>query len=402
MAFLGGSFEALEPVGNSIVKTLGNTLQGLAQHKLNQKQSYELEKIGFPKQLASIFHTLDPKVQEGIWKQVNLSNIGQLQQQPQMQQAQPQQQMQSTFTPEQAEFIKTLSPLDRQRAAQQFALQNQQAQQAPVSSQPSQQFGQAAAQQQVAEQLAPKSIFQGNAGNSVAEQNLLEKQKSNAFKQQEALTAAEEKKQNLIDKKYQKTIEQYEKDYELGSKLEILANKMAELNEEIGDDWNPLKEGFTQGLYSKSGGFLDIRSVAGEKAEEFRRAASEYVDLSSNAVRGIPSKYRVQLKEASKPSLTQTYGARKSSVESAINGSKSLQIPYQETLQILEENNGNIPGDFSRKALPVIQKRQKEILKGENKISELEFDTLEEAQAAAKQYGARAIEDTSTKKKFKI
>jgi hypothetical protein len=179
MAFLG-QLPGKSTLGNRIGSDLAEGLQGLAQHKLQQKHSQELEKIGFPKQLASIFHTLDPKVQEGIWKQVNLSNIGQLQQQgqQQMQQAQPQQ-MQSTFTPEQTEFIKTLSPLDRQKAAQQFQMQNQQQQQAPISSQPSQQFGQAAAQQQIAEQLgqnqqAPKSIFEGgHNGDKLGEQKSL-------------------------------------------------------------------------------------------------------------------------------------------------------------------------------------------------------------------------------------
>ncbi len=164
MAFLGGSFEPVEPVGNTIAKTLGDTLKSLAHHKLNQKHSQELEKLGFPKELASIFHKLDPKVQEGIFKQVDLSRIGQLQggqQQNQMQQ--PHQQ--PTFTPEQVDYIKSIPDSnERQRVAHQFQVQNAQQQYQPQQQvSPNQQFGQAAAQQQIAQQLSqqqnPNSIF---------------------------------------------------------------------------------------------------------------------------------------------------------------------------------------------------------------------------------------------------
>ncbi len=164
MAFLGGSFEPVEPVGNTIAKTLGDTLKSLAHHKLNQKHSQELEKLGFPKELASIFHKLDPKVQEGIFKQVDLSRIGQLQQHPQ-QQMQAQQNQLPTFTPEQVDYIKSIPDSnERQRVAQQFQVQNSQQQYQPQQQvSPNQQFGQAAAQQQIAQQLSqqqnPNSIF---------------------------------------------------------------------------------------------------------------------------------------------------------------------------------------------------------------------------------------------------
>ena len=172
MAFLGtGLLSPRKSTGARLGEDLGSALQGLAHHKIQQKQASELEKVGFPKELASVFHSLDPKVQQDIWKQVNLSNIGQQQeqqQQPQMQQMQ----QEPKFTPEQTEFIKSIpSPMDRQKVAQQFQQQNQQAMQ---QQSPNQQFGEAAAQQQVAQQLGQQkpNIFSGG-GNKLEQQQAL-------------------------------------------------------------------------------------------------------------------------------------------------------------------------------------------------------------------------------------
>lgn len=172
MAFLG-QLPGSNTLGARLGSDLGQTLQTLAGHKANQMQTRQLEKVGFPKELASIFHTLSPDVQKGIWSQINLGGIGS-QQEPMQQQVQPQT---PTYTPEQTNMLKSLqNPLDRQKFAQQFQIQNQQSQQVPVSSQPSQQFGQAANQQEIAQQVAsqqkPKSIFEGG-GDKLGQQQAL-------------------------------------------------------------------------------------------------------------------------------------------------------------------------------------------------------------------------------------
>jgi hypothetical protein len=72
-------------------------------------------------------------------------------------------------------------------------MHNQQAQQVPISSQPSQQFGQAANQQQIAQQVAnqqkPKSIFEGG-GDKLGQQQALADYKDRI---------AQEKEQRKID-----------------------------------------------------------------------------------------------------------------------------------------------------------------------------------------------------------
>ncbi len=401
MAFLG-QLPGKSTLGNRIGSDLAEGLQGLAQHKLQQKQSHELEKIGFPKQLASIFHTLDPKVQEGIWKQVNLSNIGQLQQQGQQAIQAQQPQMQPTFTPEQTEFIKSIpSPLDRQKVAQQFQMQNQQQQQAPISSQPSQQFGQAAAQQQIAQQLQPQSIFQGNAGNGIAEQNLLEKQKSNAFKQQQVLTEQQEK----IEKKFEPIVNQFAVESETASKMEPIIEELNTLNEKIeeeGTNWGPMAESAVGGIHKATGGLVDLRSLAGKEIERFRKLSAELLNIGTSGVKGVATNFKVMNLEKALPSLAQSYEGRKEILQDLEKLAASKKLGLAETEKIREENGGNLPRDFREKIFPRIDKERKQLLNSlSSKQPVLEFDTLEEAQAAAKQYGAKAIEDTSTKKKIK-
>jgi|GEM_PF-5379809 hypothetical protein len=227
------------------------------------------------------------------------------------------------------------------------------------------------------------------------------KREQHEFAKQQKIEEFEEKKQAAIDKKYSKLTEQFEKDYTIGTQLQILAEEMAALNEEIGEDWHPVKEGLVQGINGATRGLVDLRSQAGKAAEQFRNKANQYIDLSSNAIKGLPSKYRVQIKESAKPSLAMTYEARKESINDAIKHAQVLQVPFQEEERILEENEGKLPEDFSRRALPSIQKRQEQILRGNRESGEHEFETLEEAQEFARQNGGKVIENTETKKKFK-
>jgi hypothetical protein len=403
MAFLGGQLLSSKPtLAQGLSRDLGQSLQGLAQHKAtqmqNQKKISAYKKAGIPDQLAELLPLLSEKERSGVLEQIDWSQA--LQQQPQQQdqqqapiqnQMQQSQQQQPTYTPEQEQVIRrSQNPEERQKIADLFRQHNQQQAQPQQVITPNQQAGQAAAQQQIVQQQQP-SIFKNKANTA---------QEANDIRRAQHEFAKEQKQQNDIDKKYQKLTEQYEKDFTLGSQLEVLANEMAALNEEIGENWSPFKEAGVEGIRGATKGLVDLRSVAGQKAEEFRNKANQYVHLASGSIKGLPSKFRVQILEASKPSLFQTYGARKNIISDAEKFAGSLQVPFQEQLKLMEENGGKLPADFSSRAIPSIKEKQREILTG--KKQELEFDTLEEAQEYARQHGAKAIENTETKKKFKV
>jgi hypothetical protein len=350
MAFLG-QLPGKSTLGNRIGSDLAEGLQGLAQHKMQQKQSHELEKIGFPKQLASIFHTLDPKVQEGIWKQVNLSNIGQLQQQGQQAIQAQQPQMQPTFTPEQTEFIKSIpSPLDRQKVAQQFQMQNQQQQQAPISSQPSQQFGQAAAQQQVAEQLAqqqqkPQSIFEG----ANASMNPLERQQALASYKDQINQDKEQRKIEYEDvKESKKWLKEKNKKAKGIKENELRLDRMKKLI----DTGKLSSPEFAAGLDSLAHGIMgfgiNLKSLQSTESQEFEK-------LSNDMLKGIQDIFgsRILKTEVDNfmktiPTLTQSDAGKIAVIDNLkLLGEASLKED-QLAKQIVRQNGGQVPANLEQ------------------------------------------------------
>lgn len=332
-------------------ETLGKTLENLATHKTNQMQSKQLEKIGFPKELASIFHTLSPDVQKVIWGKANLENI---QSQPEsiQQQIQPQA---PTYTPEQTNVLKSIpNSLERNQVAQKFQMQNQQAQQVPISSQPSQQFGQAANQQQIAQQLAPNSIFkQSGISNTAQEANDIKRQKYEFDKQQK------------VEQKFQPLLKQFEQQYEASSQILPIIEEFKQLNEEIeqsGEGWWPAVESAVGGVNKISWGLIDLRSVAGEKMERLRKLTAQLVNIGTQGVKGHATNLKVQNLEKAVPSLLQSYEGRKRIAEDMEKLAVSAQLPLAETAKVREENGGILPSNFSEIVLPRIDAQRKEVL----------------------------------------
>src|SRR5580698_474987 len=336
MAFLGGQLlSGRRSLGANLGADLGSALQGLAQHKVQQKQVQELERVGFPKELASIYHNLDPKVQQDIWKQVSLQNIGQ--QQPQQQQP-----MQPTFTPEQVDYIKSIqNPMDRQRVAQQFQQQNQ-SQFNPQQVTPNQQFGQAAAQQQVAQQLGGQqnnSIFkEPGISNTAQEANDIKREKYEFDKQQK------------VEQKFQPLLKQFEQQYEASSQILPIIEEFKQLNEEIeqsGEGWGPVVESAVGGINKISGGLIDLRSAAGEKMERLRKLSAQLINIGTQGIKGHATNLKVQNLEKAVPSLLQSYEGRKRIAEDMEKLAVSAQLPLAETARVREENGGNLPSNFS-------------------------------------------------------
>jgi len=204
-------------------------------------------------------------------------------------------------------------------------------------------------------------LWTGKANDKAFEQEL-KREKLDLQKEQER-----SKQQEAINKKYDKTIKDYEKDYQLGVQIEQLADEMDKLNDEIEEEWSPWAESASQGIKGLSYGLVNAPALAGNKAEVFRTKANEVVDLTSNAIKGLASKYRVGIKEASKPSLNQSYEARKHNISDLRKRAKILQIPYANANEILQANEGNIPKTFGQEVLPRIKEQIESLYKGKEK-----------------------------------
>lgn len=379
-------------IGETVGKGLGNVLEGLAQGKAQKYKVAQnkqlLQGLGINPEIAS---ALAPHSDENIFKflsQFEGFDIGS---------QQPQQQSYMQNQPQQAQTIPQNQPNYPQQQGQNQPNVNEVMR--AISGNPElagqispEQIGQLLQNQATQQALNPLGIqskgirSKGSGTGNTADQEL---------KREKFETA----KQDTINKKYAKVIEQYEKDYTVGSQLEVLAQDLKRLNEEIGHEWSPYAESATNAVHKVSLGFIDPRSAAGKAAEEFRNKANQYVHIASGSIKGLPSKFRVQILEASKPSLAQSYEARENIIEDAEKFSKSLQVPYEETLRVTEENNGNIPSNFSSQTLPVIKQKQREILKGNQEQSEGTLSTLPPVSQAK---SGKGYQDESTGKIYTV
>lgn len=348
MAFLGtGLLSGKRSLGAGLGQDLGNSIQGLAQHKIQQKQSSELEKVGFPKELASIFPSLDPKVQQDIWKQINLQNIGQMKsQQPMMQAPQPQQQQESqqSYTPDQVNVLKQLqTPFDRQRAAQEFQRFNQQ-QATPISSQPSQQFGQAAAQQQAIESAKSNSIF-NEPKDHVAEQKDIADYKQNR-KEAFELAKYEREKLDKDTKESKEWLKETNKKTKGTRETNARLNRMEKLLESGKLD-NPL---FASALDSLSHGLwgvgLNLKSLQSPESQEFEK-------LSNDMLKGIQDVFgsRILKTEVDNflktiPTLTQSDAGKKAVIDNLKLLNEATIAQDKVAKDIIKQNGGQIPPDL--------------------------------------------------------
>jgi hypothetical protein len=349
MAFIG-QLPGSTTLGNRLGSDLGQVLKGLAEGKIRQKQNQqqvqELEKIGFPKELASVFHKLDPKVQEGIWKQVNLQNIGA--QQPQVQQTQAVE-MQPTFTPEQAQFIKSLpSPLDRQKVAQQFQLQNQQAmQQAPISSQPSQQIGQAAAQQQVAQQVQQpnRSIFGGNTSSM----DPLERQIALAAYKDEIAQNKEQRKEEYEDvKESKKWLREKNKKSKGIKENELRLDRMKKLVEKGKLTRPEIAAGLDTLSHGIFGFGINLKSLQNQDSQEFEK-------LSNDMLKGIQDIFGSRILKTEVDNFMKTIPTLLQSDAGKLAVIDNLKMLNEANLeedrvakQIVKDNGGKVPANLEQ------------------------------------------------------
>lgn len=350
MAFLGtgilsGNQSFGSRIGGDIADILGGLAHGKSQAMHQQKQSMELQRVGFPKPLADIFPSLDPKTQQDIWKQINLQAIGQAPEQSQMTQAPVQPTIpQPTFTPDQTQTLKGLTnPQERNQLARQFQQANQEAQQqaTPISSQPSARFGQAAAQQQAIEAAKPKSIFNA-PHDQLGEQKQLADYKQ--VRKEEFENAKYEREK--VDRDIKESKEWFK---ETNKKARGLKETNARLNRmeqliDTGKLTNPIFASALDTLSQGVFGFgINLKSLQNAESQEFEK-------LSNDMLKGIQDVFgsRILKTEVDNflktiPTLSQTDSGKKAVIDNLklLNQASIAQDTIAK--EIIKENNGHIP-----------------------------------------------------------
>ncbi len=176
MAFLGGPLlTGKRSLGANLGADLGSALQGLAQHKTQQMASNEKAKFwtsqGVDAQTAKALSQQPEAIQKSFFDRWEAP-----QQQQQMAQA-PQQPTQPSYSPEEVKLLKSIANPDQRNKVAQMMQQQRQSSQPVDSSEPSRQFGQAAAQQQVAEKFS-----EANQGGLRSPGKLSQQQELAAYK----------------------------------------------------------------------------------------------------------------------------------------------------------------------------------------------------------------------------
>lgn len=318
MAFLGGPLlTGKRSLSSSLGADLGSALQGLAHHKTQQMHTRELEKAGFPKELASIYHNLDPKVQQDLWKQVDLNRIGQQQQyQTQQHQFNPQQENMS-----QDQQMQYSDPMDVLRSLSNKPQNPQQFNPIQPSLDPNQRIGQVAGQQQVAQQLGRQQNQQNT--NSIFKQP--EQPGSDLVAKEEI--AAQTRKKIVAEKYYEEKLNQGE---EAERKLSIL-NQMEPL----------------------------IKDLSGQKASNIARLTGNTILTTTDETQAFDKLFadllpmgltQEQLRSERQkfPNSSLSTGANKRLIKDLKN-KYIREVSESNTAQaIVDANGGQLPTDFRR------------------------------------------------------
>lgn len=384
MAFLGrGVLQGETTLGNRLGGDLANSLQGLAKHKTQQLHSQALQKTGLPKNIADIYHTLDPKVQQDIWKQVDLERAYNQQERQQAQQQQLQGQSQPTFTPEQTEYIKSLpDPMQRQQAAQHFQQQNQQA--SPIAPQvdPNQRIGQVAGQ--IAQQN-PHSIFKQPGVDKY--------QKTFDYNQQKDINKLE---RPVVEKAVLEYKEALVNDKILDRQLElvkkgnlpnpILSSAIAKLND---------------GLFGIK---LDLNGILGEDAEEFNKLSAQMVN-NLRAAGGRVTDVAMQNFLRSIPTLSQSDEGKERIISNYKIFNDIKKANYHAVRELIQQNGGNIPENLLLQSTDLAEQKVNQMsdrfnLENQQALTSSQYATSKDAIEEARKQGLEefAIVDESTGK----
>lgn len=340
MANFLGMLPGRNSLASNIGSDIGQVLQTLASHKTNQMQTKQLERVGFPKELASIFHTLSPDVQKGIWNQINLSNIGSQQQQQEFAPEQFQQAQQPTYTPAQENVLRSIpESAARNRLAQQFQTENRQQN---LTTEPSQRIGQAAAQQQAVQAAQPqnKSIFNAPV-DKLGEQKALADYK-------DQLGAARE--QQKLEHQDVKESKQWLKDTNKKTKAVKENNTRLDRMEKLVRSGKLNSATLAAGLDTVSHGLwgvgINLKSLLSPESQEFEKLSNDMLSGIQDMFGSRILKTEVDTYLKTIPTLLQSDAGKIAVIENLKLFNEAKIAQDKAAKDIIKENGGKVPPDL--------------------------------------------------------
>lgn len=357
MAFLGGPLlTGKRSLGASLGADLGSALQGLAQHKVQQKQANETAKFwtsqGVDAQTAHSLSQQPEAIQKAFFERWEAPQVQQ--QQPEMAQA-PEQNMQPSYSPQEVNLLKSIAdPTQRNKVAQMMQQQRQGAQ--PVdSTEPSRQFGQAAAQQQVAEKIAQPKVGGLKPANYKAQEKLVQDQALADYKQQRKenheLEVYERKRHDeKVDKSTDLYATELQKTHGLKEQLARLnrqeaLNKSGKLSHQ---SLTAVRDTVAKGLGGIAGGTfgVDLTHLLSPESQEFEK-------LSKDMLSGLKDMYGARINQVEVesflktiPSLMQSTEGRQAVIENMRDLIEGKLLWTKAAKEVKQENGGKIPADL--------------------------------------------------------
>lgn len=353
MAFLGtgllsGKKNTGSSIGGNLIESLSEGLQGLAHKKMQQRQDSENAKFwtsqGVDHQTAQALSRQPESIQKAFFERWE-APAQPSQQQVQNQQYQQPEQMQSSYTPEQANILKSIAnPQERQRAAQHM---QQLANAAPSSIQnqtANEQFGKAAVQQQIADKIAQGGL---KPANYKAQEKLQQDKSLADYKQQrkEEFELAKYERQK-VDKDIDQSkewLKETNKKARGVKETNVRLDRMEKLLDSGKLD-NPL---FASGLDTLSNGILgygiNLKSLQTPESQEFEK-------LSNDMLKGIQDIFgsRILKTEVDNflktiPTLSQSDAGKKAVIDNLKLLNEATITQDKIAKEIVKQNDGHIP-----------------------------------------------------------
>ena len=352
MAFLGGPLlTGKRSLGARLGEDLGSALQSLAQHKTQQLHSNEKAKFwtsqGVDAQTAKDLAHQPESIQKAFFDRWEAPQ--QQQQQSAMAQA-PEQPTQPSYSPEEVNLLKSIAnPVERNKVAQMMQQQRQGSQ--PVdSTEPSRQFGQAAAQQQVAEKVAEAQKGGLKPANYKAQEKLAQDQQLADYKEQIKLQHEnklhERKKLEESEKESKEWLKETNKKSRAVKEQNVRLDKMEKLAKS-GKLTIPAVAGVLNSLEHGIFGFgINLKGLQNAESQEFEK-------LSNDMLSGIQDVFGSRILKTEVDTFLKTIPNLLQSDEGKLRVINNLKILNEGKLaqdkvakQIIKENGGKVPGDL--------------------------------------------------------
>jgi hypothetical protein len=358
MAFLGGQLLSSKPtLAQGLSRDLGQSLQGLAQHKATQmqnKQKAQLwQSLGLDPETSLGLAAQPEAIQKSILDRLEGASFGAGQQYPQQQapiqnQMQQSQQQQPTYTPEQEQVIRrSQNPEERQKIADLFRQHNQQQAQPQQVATPNQQAGQAAAQQQAIE-TATK--------NQGVKLGATSQERAAAQKEAHALQKYEHEK---YDKEVKESKDWYKSKFE---ESHALKQNLARLNrQETLNNSKQISNGLgasfrdtiAHGIGGKFGpAFIGIPGIdlnavlLSPESQEFEKLSNDMLSGLKDMYGGRINQVEVEAFLKTIPSLSQSREGRQAVIDNMRRFTEDKLLALNEAKKIKAENGGVIPPDL--------------------------------------------------------